>query len=95
MDTEEGRCSQFGLTNLAEFIFYSISGGGRLPWFGLFVVAIRLAQQICSYLKIHFPIVMSLREYNTMLYLLELWYNRAFSMERTLERRLDKQNPLV
>ncbi len=26
---------------------------------------------------------------------LELWYKRAFSMVRTLERRLDKQNPLV
>ena len=42
----------------------------------------------CSYLKIHFPIVKPLKEYNTMLYLLELWYNRAFSMECTLERRL-------
>ncbi len=30
-------------------------------------------------------IAKSLRVYNTMLYLLELWYNRAFSTERTLE----------
>ena len=26
-ETEEDRCSQLVLTNLAEFIFYSISGG--------------------------------------------------------------------
>ncbi len=32
-ETEEDRCSQLGLTNLAEFICYSISGGGRLPQF--------------------------------------------------------------
>ncbi len=32
METEEDRCSQLGLTNEAEFIFYSISGGGELPW---------------------------------------------------------------
>ncbi len=31
-ETEEDRCSQLGLTNLAEFIFYSISDGGKLPW---------------------------------------------------------------
>ncbi len=31
-ETEEDRSSQFSLTNLAEFIFYFISGGSRLPW---------------------------------------------------------------
>ncbi len=32
METEEDRYSQFSLANLAEFIFYSVSGGGKLPW---------------------------------------------------------------
>ncbi len=33
---------------------------------------------------------------HTMVYLLKLWYNRAFSTESTLERQLAyKQNPLI
>ncbi len=32
METEEDRCSQVGLTNFVKCIFYSISGGGKLPW---------------------------------------------------------------
>ncbi len=31
-ETEEDRRSQLGLTNLAEFIFDSISGSGKMSW---------------------------------------------------------------
>ncbi len=72
--------------NLVEFIFYSISGGDKLPWlmhclFQLYALHNRFV------LKIHFPIVKSLREYNMMLYLLEVWYYSRPSIIQTPQDR--------
>ncbi len=63
------------LTNLSEvpFSILLVVVVNYLGYCVLFAIAIRLAQQVGFFFKIYCPIVKSLREYNTMLYVLDLW----------------------
>ncbi len=68
-------------------MFYSISGGGKLSWwmgclYPTYVTDLVLLENQLS----NSPVIERIQY---MLNLLELWYNREFSMERTLERGLE------
>ncbi len=69
---------------------YSISGGGKLPWLTRCLPSYTPSLSDLFLLENPFSNSQVRIQYDVLS--LELWYKRAFSRVRTLERR---QNPLV